>query len=59
MTEINAAAPPTMMQRVLDVVERVGNQVPHPVIIFVILILFAGQDPRTPWLDRLFVDPFA
>jgi aminobenzoyl-glutamate transport protein len=26
------------MQRVLDVVERVGNRVPHPVIIFVILI---------------------
>jgi aminobenzoyl-glutamate transport protein len=26
------------MQRVLDVVERVGHKVPHPVIIFVILI---------------------
>jgi aminobenzoyl-glutamate transport protein len=26
------------MQRMLDVVERVGNRVPHPVIIFVILI---------------------
>jgi aminobenzoyl-glutamate transport protein len=26
------------MQKVLDVVERVGNQVPHPVVIFVILI---------------------
>jgi aminobenzoyl-glutamate transport protein len=38
MTEIKAAAPPTTMQRVLDVVERVGNKVPHPVIIFVILI---------------------
>jgi len=38
MTEIKAAAPPTTMQRVLDVVERVGNRVPHPVIIFVILI---------------------
>ena len=38
MAEINAAAPPTSMQRILDVVERVGNRVPHPVIIFVILI---------------------
>lgn len=26
------------MQKFLDVVERVGNRVPHPVIIFVILI---------------------
>jgi aminobenzoyl-glutamate transport protein len=32
------AAPATSMQRILDVVERVGNKVPHPVIIFVILI---------------------
>jgi aminobenzoyl-glutamate transport protein len=38
MAQINTAAPPTTMQRVLDVVERVGNKVPHPVIIFVILI---------------------
>lgn len=29
----------TTMQRLLDVVERVGNRVPHPVIIFVILIV--------------------
>ncbi|HMR33609.1 MAG TPA: AbgT family transporter [Geminicoccaceae bacterium] len=28
----------TSMQRILDVVERVGNRVPHPVMIFVILI---------------------
>ena len=28
----------TAMQRMLDVVERVGNRVPHPVMIFVILI---------------------
>ena len=27
------------MQRLLDTVERVGNRVPHPVIIFVILML--------------------
>lgn len=30
----------SMMQRFLDVVERVGNKVPHPVIIFLILIAF-------------------
>jgi len=29
----------TRMQRLLDTVERVGNRVPHPVIIFVILML--------------------
>src|SRR5690348_15018762 len=28
----------TGMEKVLDVVERVGNKVPHPVVIFVILI---------------------
>lgn len=34
-----AVAPPkTLMQRVLDGVEKVGNMVPHPVIIFLILI---------------------
>jgi aminobenzoyl-glutamate transport protein len=31
-------APKSAMQKVLDVVERVGNKVPHPVIIFLILI---------------------
>jgi len=31
-------APKTSMQKILDVVERVGNRVPHPVVIFVILI---------------------
>jgi aminobenzoyl-glutamate transport protein len=31
-------APKTAMQRFLDVVERVGNMVPHPVVIFLILI---------------------
>jgi aminobenzoyl-glutamate transport protein len=29
---------PTAMQRLLDTVERMGNRVPHPVIIFVILM---------------------
>ena len=32
------AAPKGVMQRILDVVERVGNKVPHPVVIFLILI---------------------
>ena len=31
-------APMTPMQRILGVVEKVGNRVPHPVVIFVILI---------------------
>ncbi|WP_198370929.1 AbgT family transporter [Roseomonas rosulenta] len=31
-------APKTAMQKVLDAVERVGNRVPHPVMIFVYLI---------------------
>ena len=38
MAQMNAAAPATRMQRILDTVERVGNKVPHPVMIFVILI---------------------
>lgn len=29
---------PTAMQRFLDVIERVGNKVPHPAVIFLILI---------------------
>lgn len=32
------AAPKTVMQRLLDSIERVGNMVPHPVVIFLILI---------------------
>lgn len=31
-------APKTTMQRILDGVEKVGNMVPHPVVIFLILI---------------------
>jgi aminobenzoyl-glutamate transport protein len=31
-------APKTFMQKLLDVVERVGNKVPHPVVIFLVLI---------------------
>lgn len=33
-----AEAPRSTMQRVLDAVERIGNRVPHPVMIFVYLI---------------------
>ena len=33
------AAEKTRMQRILDTVERVGNRVPHPVMIFVYLII--------------------
>ena len=38
-------APKGAMQKFLDVVERVGNKVPHPVIIFLILIapILAGM----------------
>jgi aminobenzoyl-glutamate transport protein len=32
------ASTKTMTQRILDTVERVGNSVPHPVVIFLILI---------------------
>lgn len=34
-----ATAPKSGMQKVLDVVERVGNKVPHPAVIFLLLIL--------------------
>src|SRR5262245_53335178 len=33
-----SGAPKTFMQKVLDGVERVGNKVPHPAVIFVILM---------------------
>lgn len=35
---LESAAPKTTMQRLLDTVEKVGNMVPHPVVIFLILI---------------------
>ena len=38
MAAQRAAAPKSVMQRFLDGVERVGNMVPHPVVIFLILI---------------------
>ena len=31
-------SPKGLMQKILDVVEKVGNMVPHPVLIFVIMI---------------------
>ena len=34
----STAAPKTVMQKFLDGVEKVGNMVPHPVVIFLILI---------------------
>jgi len=37
MTTVNTVSK-TVMQRFLDAVERVGNMVPHPVVIFLILI---------------------
>jgi aminobenzoyl-glutamate transport protein len=33
-----AAAPKSFMQKALDVVEKVGNKVPHPAVIFLVLI---------------------
>jgi aminobenzoyl-glutamate transport protein len=33
-----SAAPKTFLQKLLDVVEKVGNKVPHPVVIFLALI---------------------
>jgi len=38
MTSSTEVAPKTSMQRFLDGVERVGNMVPHPVVIFLVLI---------------------
>jgi aminobenzoyl-glutamate transport protein len=31
-------APKSMMQKILDVVEKVGNKVPHPAVLFLVLI---------------------
>ena len=39
MTDTTAPAPQhTFLGRMLDTIERVGNKVPHPAIIFIILI---------------------
>ena len=41
MTEATAATAPqhTAMGRLLDVIERAGNKVPHPVMMFLYLII--------------------
>jgi aminobenzoyl-glutamate transport protein len=39
MNTNTASADKSAMQRILDVVERIGNRVPHPAIIFLVLIL--------------------
>ena len=33
-----SAKPRTGMDRLLDVIERVGNKVPHPAVIFLVMI---------------------
>jgi aminobenzoyl-glutamate transport protein len=35
----SAEAPKGLMQKILDVVEKVGNKVPHPVVLFLSLIV--------------------
>ena len=35
---VNAAPSKTAMQKILDAVERIGNSVPHPVVILLNLI---------------------
>ncbi|KQY46514.1 AbgT family transporter [Cellulomonas sp. Root137] len=40
MSQAEVGAKPSPLQGVLDWIERVGNKVPHPVIIFLILIAF-------------------
>ena len=41
---VDAASAKTMTQKFLDTVERVGNSVPHPIVIFLILIAKEGAD---------------
>ena len=40
MSQVEVAAPRSVLQKVLDGIEVAGNKVPHPVIIFLILIAF-------------------
>lgn len=40
MSQTEVAAPRSVLQKVLDGIEVAGNKVPHPVIIFLILIAF-------------------
>jgi aminobenzoyl-glutamate transport protein len=40
MSKPTEAPPKSFMQKLLDVVEKVGNKVPHPVLIFLLLCVF-------------------
>ena len=40
MSQVEVAPPRSVLQKVLDGIEVAGNKVPHPVIIFLILIAF-------------------
>jgi hypothetical protein len=44
-------APKTFLQKLLDGVERVGNKVPHPAVIFFILLVLLSHKIR----HRVFV----
>ena len=47
------AAPKSVMQRVLDGIERAGNMVPHPVVIFLILIAIVITMPINFVVNKL------
>ena len=48
MTDSTAPAPQhTFLGRMLDTIERVGNKVPHPAIIFIILIAGVSSSRRS------------
>ena len=48
-----AAAPKSGMAGVLDLVERVGNKVPHPAVIFVLLIVLVVVPALAPYADAI------
>ena len=39
-------------ERMLDGIEKAGNKVPHPVMMFVYLIIFIAVLSADPFLDR-------
>jgi len=45
-----SAAPKTFTQKLLDVVERVGSKIPHPAVIFLVLIGIVVVLARAFWL---------
>jgi aminobenzoyl-glutamate transport protein len=55
MSQTSAGENKTVMQRFLDVVERVGNMVPHPVLIFLILIAIVIVLSHLLWLTEVTV----